>query len=275
MDLWQLDATDLTRLIRVGQASSREAVGACLARMDAVNGKLNAVVRRMDEEALAAADAADAARARGDALGPLHGVPVTIKVNTDQKDHPTDNGVVAFRDLIAPDDAPVVANLRRAGAIIIGRTNVPAFSMRGFSENDLHGRTLNPRDREVTPGGSSGGAGAAVGNRNRPYRARQRYRWFGALPGLLLWHHRAAGRARPHSLVQPYCENRPRYRCTADGDARTAEPAPCATRGSLWRSGRRVTGATPPAPRRSAILRFGRAPFVQGWFARSTELTMS
>jgi amidase len=162
MQLWQLDATDLARLIRVGQASSREAVGACLARMDAVNGKLNAVVRRMDEEALAAADAADEARARGDALGPLHGVPVTIKVNTDQKDHPTDNGVVAFRDLNAPDDAPVVANLRTAGAVIIGRTNVPAFSMRGFSENDLHGRTLNPRDREVTPGGSSGGAGAAA-----------------------------------------------------------------------------------------------------------------
>jgi Asp-tRNA(Asn)/Glu-tRNA(Gln) amidotransferase A subunit family amidase len=94
MDLWQLDATELARLIRVGQASSREAVGACLARMDAVNVKLNAVVRRMDEEALAAADAA---RAHGDALGPPHGVPVTIKVNTDQKDHPTDNGVVAFR----------------------------------------------------------------------------------------------------------------------------------------------------------------------------------
>jgi amidase len=84
--------------------------------MDAVNEKLNAVVRRMDEEALATADAADAARVRGDALGPLHGVPVTTKVNTDQKDHPTYNGVVAFRDLIAPDDAPVVANLRAAGA---------------------------------------------------------------------------------------------------------------------------------------------------------------
>ena len=161
-ELWQLEATELARLIRVGQASSREAVAACLARMDAVNDKLNAVVRRMDEEALVAADAADAARAQGNALGPLHGVPVTIKVNTDQKGHPTDNGVVAFRDLIAPDDAPVVANLRAAGAVVIGRTNVPAFSTQAFSENDLHGRTLNPRNREVTPGGSSGGAGAAV-----------------------------------------------------------------------------------------------------------------
>jgi amidase len=131
-------------------------------RMDAVNGKLNAVVRRMDDEALAAADAADEMRAQGAVLGPLHGVPVTTKLNTDQKGHPTDNGVVAFRDLIAPDDAPVVANLRAAGAIIIGRTNAPAFSMRAFSENDLHGRTLNPRDRNITPGGSSGGASAAV-----------------------------------------------------------------------------------------------------------------
>jgi amidase len=162
MDLWQLDATELARLIRVGQASSREAAASCLARMEAVNPKLNAVVRRMDEEALAVADAADAAQARGAALGPLHGVPVTVKVNTDQKGHPTDNGVVAFKDLIAPDDAPVVANLRAAGAIIIGRTNVPAFSMRAFSENDLHGRTLNPRDRVITPGGSSGGAGSAI-----------------------------------------------------------------------------------------------------------------
>ena len=69
MDLWQLDATDLSRLIRTGRASAREATVSCLARMDAVNGKLNAVVRRFDEEALATADAADAARARGEALG--------------------------------------------------------------------------------------------------------------------------------------------------------------------------------------------------------------
>lgn len=162
MEPWQLDATDLARLIRLGQVSSREAVASCLSRMDAVNPKLNAVVRRMDEEALAAADAADAAQARGAVLGPLHGVPVTVKINTDQKAYPTDNGVVAFKDLIAAEDAPVVANLRSAGAVFIGRTNAPAFSMRVFSENDLHGRTHNPRDRGTTPGGSSGGAGSAV-----------------------------------------------------------------------------------------------------------------
>ena len=162
MELWQLDATDLAHQIRTGRASAREAVESTLARMDAVNPAINAVVRRMDDEALAAADAADAAQARGDALGPLHGVPVTTKVNVDQRGHPTDNGIVAYKDLIATEDSPVVANLRHAGAIIIGRTNAPAFSMRMFTDNALHGRTLNPLDPTVTPGGSSGGAGAAV-----------------------------------------------------------------------------------------------------------------
>lgn len=162
MELWQCDATELAQLIRGGRASSREAVQSCLARLDAVNPAINAIVRRMDDEALAAADAADAARARGDALGPLHGVPVTTKVNVDHKGHPTDNGVVAFKDLLASEDSPVVANLRHAGAVFIGRSNAPAFSMRIMTDNALHGRTLNPLDPAVTPGGSSGGAGAAV-----------------------------------------------------------------------------------------------------------------
>lgn len=161
-ELWQLDATDLAHLIRTGRASATEATKSVLARIDAVNPALNAIVRRLDDEALAAATAADAAQARGDALGPLHGVPVTIKVNTDQKGHPTDNGVPAFRDNIAHEDAPLVKNMRQAGAVIVGRTNTPAFSMRLFTENTLHGHTINPRDRRHTAGGSSGGAGAAT-----------------------------------------------------------------------------------------------------------------
>lgn len=161
-DLWQLDATDQARLIRTGRASAREAVQSALDRLDAVNPHINAVVQQMAGEALAAADAADAKRARGDDLPPLHGVPVTIKVNTDQVGHATTNGVVAFRNAIAREDAPVVANLRQAGGIIVGRTNLPAFSMRVFSDNALHGRTLNPLDPTVSAGGSSGGAGAAV-----------------------------------------------------------------------------------------------------------------
>src|SRR3984893_3892520 len=161
-DLWRLDATELARLIRLGRVSSREVAESCLSRLHVVNPAINAVVRVLEEEALTAADAADEAQARGEILGPLHGVPVTIKVNTDQAGCPTDNGVVAFRDNIAAADSPVVANLKRAGAVIIGRTNTPAFSMRIFADNALHGRTLNPRDPALSAGGSSGGAGAAV-----------------------------------------------------------------------------------------------------------------
>jgi amidase len=162
MDLWQLDATDLARLIRNGQASAVEAVDSVLKRLHKVNPAINAVVRVYEEEARAAAETADAARARGHALPPLHGVPVTIKINVDVAGRPTDNGVVPLKDFIAQEDSPVVANLKHAGAIIIGRTNAPAFSMRIFTDNALHGRTLNPRDPSVTPGGSSGGAGAAT-----------------------------------------------------------------------------------------------------------------
>jgi len=161
-ELWRLDAGELARLIRLGQVSSREAMQSCLSRLHAVNPVINAVVRVLEEEALAAAAAADEVQARGEPLGPLHGVPVTTKVNTDQAGCPTDNGVVAFRDNFATRDAPVIANLRRAGAIVIGRTNTPAFSMRAFADNALHGRTLNPRDPTLSAGGSSGGAGAAV-----------------------------------------------------------------------------------------------------------------
>jgi amidase len=162
MELWQYDATDLARLIRTGRTSAREVVEATLNRLHKVNPAINAVVRVLEEEARAAAATADAAQARGHALPPLHGVPITIKVNVDQVGQPTDNGVVPLKDFVAQEDSPVVANLRHAGAVIIGRTNAPAFSMRIFSDNALHGRTLNPRDPTVTPGGSSGGAGASI-----------------------------------------------------------------------------------------------------------------
>jgi amidase len=109
-----------------------------------------------------AADEADAAVARGDVLAPLHGVPVTIKENVDQAGCATTHGVVAFRDLVAAEDSPVVANFRAAGAVIIGRTNTPAFSLRLDTDNDLRGRTWNPWSRDHTPGGSSGGAASSV-----------------------------------------------------------------------------------------------------------------
>lgn len=161
-ELWTWDAADLAHGIRCRTISSREAVAACLARLEAVNPKINAVVVALGEAALAEADKADAAVARGEPLGPLHGVPITIKINVDQIGQATSNGVVAFRDVIAAEDSPVVANFKRAGAVILGRTNTPAFSSAWSTENDLFGRTLNPWSQGHTPGGSSGGASASV-----------------------------------------------------------------------------------------------------------------
>lgn len=147
VDLFALPATETARLIRTGRISAREATEAALARVAAVNPALNAIVQEMPDQALAAADAVDAARARGEAPGPLAGVPITIKVNVNQAGFATTNGVVAFKDAVAKEDSPVVANLKRAGAVIVGRTNTPAFSYRYFTANDLHGRTFNPRNR--------------------------------------------------------------------------------------------------------------------------------
>lgn len=161
-DLWRWPATDLARAIASREISSREAVQAALARIAQVNPALNAIVQVLAEEALGAADTADAAVRAGYELGPLHGVPVTTKVNVDQRGCATTNGVVEFRDVIAAEDSPVVANLRKAGAVIVGRTNTPAFSHRWFTDNDLHGATHNPWSRGLTPGGSSGGAASAV-----------------------------------------------------------------------------------------------------------------
>ncbi|MGL4636438.1 MAG: amidase family protein [Beijerinckiaceae bacterium] len=160
--LWTLTATETARLVRAGDVSTREVTASVLQRIDAVNPRLNALVQPMHKQAMLAARIADEAQTRGDALGPLHGVPVTIKVNTDQQGLATTNGVLAARELTAETDSPQVANLKRAGAIIVGRSNTPAFSLRWFTDNAVHGRTLNPFDASKTPGGSSGGAAVAT-----------------------------------------------------------------------------------------------------------------
>ena len=100
--------------------------------------------------------------ARGEPVKPLQGVPFTTKINTDQKGYATTNGVAGFTNLIAENDSPSIANLRRAGAIVIGRTNAPEFSWRWFTDNDLFGETVNPWSRARTCGGSTGGGAAAV-----------------------------------------------------------------------------------------------------------------
>jgi amidase len=161
-DLWRLSATGLAALIRDRKVSAKEAAIAGLARLDAVNPAINAVVEHRPDEVMARAEAIDAAIARGDDVGPLGGVPVTVKVNIDYAGYATTNGVNIQRGILPTANSPVIDNLHKAGAVILGRTNCPAFSYRWFTTNQIYGDTKNPRDPALTPGGSSGGAGAAV-----------------------------------------------------------------------------------------------------------------
>jgi len=155
-------------MIASKQVSSRETVDAHLARIEAVNPHLNAVVRVLADEARSAADAADRAVRAGDALGPLHGVPCTVKENIDLAGTPTTSGLHAFADAIAATDAPVVERMRRAGAIPIGRTNLPDLGLRVHTDSSLHGLTRNPWHPGRTAGGSSGGEGSALASGMSP-----------------------------------------------------------------------------------------------------------
>ena len=160
--LWRTSAVELAAMIRAREVSCVEVMESVLGRIAAHNGRINAIVNDRSKEALKAAERKDREIDGGAPLGPLHGVPVTIKENVDVAGQPTTNGLPAFADLIAPDHSPVVRNLLDAGAIIVGRTNTPELSMRGTTDNPLHGRTFNPWDEEASPGGSSGGASAAA-----------------------------------------------------------------------------------------------------------------
>ena len=160
--LWQLSACDLAEAIAVRKVSSAEAVDAAIKRMNDLNPKLNAVVDDLSDEATAEAAALDEKMAVSGPVGPLHGVPVTIKENVDQTGRATPNGVTAFRDIIAPADSPFVRNMKQAGAVVIGRTNTPEFSFRATTDNELHGRTFSPWNDWASSGGSSGGASTAV-----------------------------------------------------------------------------------------------------------------
>ena len=151
--IWQWSAADTAAAIRDGRATSEEVVKAHIDRMHSANPAINAIVVDLRAQAIEAARAADRALAQGATLGKLQGVPVTIKINIDVEGQANSNGVVAFKDNIAPGDSPVTANLKKAGAIIIGMTNTPEFSMRGFTDNPLHGPTLNPWDSTITCGG--------------------------------------------------------------------------------------------------------------------------
>jgi amidase len=166
--LWQLGALELAERIRLGETSSREVVEAHLARIDEVNPHLNAVVRVLADEALAAADAADRAVAAGEPLGRLHGVPCSVKENIDLAGTPTTQGLKALADAVATVDAPSVERMRAAGAIPFARTNLPDLGLRIHTHSDLHGLTRNPWDPGVTAGGSSGGEASAIASGMSP-----------------------------------------------------------------------------------------------------------
>ncbi len=161
-DLWKLGAAEIAQGVAKKEFTAIEVTTQSLERLDKVNPKINAVIKSLPDEAMVAAEKVDASIANGKDPGPLAGVPVTIKVNVDQKGHATTNGLKLLENNIAESDSPLVANLRSAGAIIIGRTNTPAFSMRWFTRNLVHGHTLNPHNPDITPGGSSGGGAAAT-----------------------------------------------------------------------------------------------------------------
>ena len=156
-------ATDAAQALSRKELSSRELTDMLLTRIESVNPALNAVVELRREAALQEAVAADDATARGDDAGPLHGVPMTIKDSFNVAELHTTWGNPAFKDFVADSDATVVRRLRQAGAIIVGKTNV-AFMLADFGQtaNRLYGVTNNPWDTTRTPGGSSGGAAAAL-----------------------------------------------------------------------------------------------------------------
>jgi fatty acid amide hydrolase len=160
--LARLSAVELANSVAANDVSAREAVDACLARIEEVNGRLNALVWPRVEQARREANQADAARRRGEPIGSLHGVPVTIKDQFDVAGLPTTFGVARLADRPAAADGPMVAALRSAGAIVLGKTNVPQTLGAIETDNLLFGRTNNPWDLARTPGGSSGADAALV-----------------------------------------------------------------------------------------------------------------
>jgi len=167
-EIWQLSATELAQRIARRQLSSAEVVDAHLARIDAVNPALNAVVRVLADEARAAAALADKRLADGETVGPLHGVPFTVKENIDMAGLPTTWGVPALATAVVPADAPVVERMRAAGAIPIARTNLPDMALRVHTDSSLYGLTRNPWHPGRTAGGSSGGEAAALASGMSP-----------------------------------------------------------------------------------------------------------
>lgn len=160
--LWQLPACELQRRYRNGSLTPLAVAQDCLARLEAVNPRLNAVIARRDERFLEEAAAATRRHAGGTALSMLDGIPLTVKDSLLTADLPTTWGTAALRQHQTGHDEFAVGRARAGGALIVGKTNVPEFALEGYTANPLFGATGNPWALDLTPGGSSGGAVAAV-----------------------------------------------------------------------------------------------------------------
>src|SRR5262250_1620778 len=161
-ELWRMSASEIARLVRTRKVSAREVADSALERLDAVNPRINAIVDFRADLVRQQADRLDQELARGNDPGPLAGVPVTVKINLDQSGFATTDGSRLYIDRIAKTNDPAIDNLLRAGAVMLGRSNSPTFAIRWFTSNLLYNNTRNPRNAQLTPGGSSGGGAAAV-----------------------------------------------------------------------------------------------------------------
>jgi amidase len=162
-DLCFRSARELAELIRTRKLSARELMTACLDQIARVNPKINAIVAKLDDaKCLALADEADRKIARGEKVGPLHGLPIAPKDNDAAVGFPFTNGSPIYKDRMPAQDSVVVERIRQAGALFIGKTNVPEFSLGSHTYNNVYGTTYNPYDQSRSAGGSSGGAAAAL-----------------------------------------------------------------------------------------------------------------
>jgi amidase len=155
-------ATRIAREIRDGNLTSSEVVGGCLDRIEQVNPKINAVVQLVAERALREAGEMDRLAARNQFMGPLHGVPISLKDSLDTAGMVSTGGTMGRKDFIPDEDAPVVQRLRAAGAVLMAKTNTPELTLSGETNNAIYGRTSNPYDLTRSPGGSSGASAALI-----------------------------------------------------------------------------------------------------------------
>ncbi|MDO8750574.1 MAG: amidase [Dehalococcoidia bacterium] len=162
-DVYFMSCRELAALIRSRKLAAREVMAAYLGQINRVNPKINAIVAKLDDDkCLSLADEADHRMARGERVGPLHGLPIAIKDLEPAVGFPWTMGSPIYKDRMPTEDSVLVERLRNAGAIPIGKTNVPEFGMGSHTYNKVYGTTLNPYDLTKSAGGSSGGAGAAL-----------------------------------------------------------------------------------------------------------------